>query len=378
MLNKKILHSSLLLAFLSTLSFATESVWIDNTTTDAPENSVRIGEDAVVGYDEAIAIGKSSNALGSDSIAIGRYNTSEQRGTVVGSYTYAADSATAIGVNAHANSQSSVAVGEDSSATGTGSISMGSNSIADGDGALAVGIHAEALSDDAVALGKYTTSASRGTSVGTYSSSATAATAIGINAQAQAENSVSIGTDSVSSGANSVSLGTTSSATANNSVALGYNSVADEENTVSVGSSTNQRRITNVADGINDTDVVNVRQLNYVEDEVYNVQDQVDSVQDQVTSVQNQVNTVQDQVNNVQSEARAGIASAMALAPTVLPEVGKTSLNLGVAGFQGEGATSINVNHRMIHHKTDITLGFGVSADTQQNVGVRANLGIVF
>ncbi|XPE67196.1 hypothetical protein ACNKHR_13580 [Shigella flexneri] len=37
--------------------------------------------------------------------------------------------------------------------------------------------------------------------------------------------------------------------------------VADEENTISVGSSTNQRRITNVAAGKNATDAVNVAQL---------------------------------------------------------------------------------------------------------------------
>ncbi|MGQ7114042.1 hypothetical protein ACUOFC_48210, partial [Escherichia sp. TWPC-MK] len=42
---------------------------------------------------------------------------------------------------------------------------------------------------------------------------------------------------------------------------LGTGSVATEENTISVGSSTNQRRITNVAAGKNDTDAVNVAQL---------------------------------------------------------------------------------------------------------------------
>ncbi len=50
-------------------------------------------------------------------------------------------------------------------------------------------------------------------------------------------------------------------AAADNSVALGTGSVANEENTISVGSSTNQRRITNVAAGVNATDAVNVSQL---------------------------------------------------------------------------------------------------------------------
>ncbi len=58
-----------------------------------------------------------------------------------------------------------------------------------------------------------------------------------------------------------VAIGSGSIAAADNSVALGTGSVADEENTISVGSSTNQRRITNVAAGINATDAVNVAQL---------------------------------------------------------------------------------------------------------------------
>ena len=59
----------------------------------------------------------------------------------------------------------------------------------------------------------------------------------------------------------SVAIGSGSIAAADNSVALGTGSVADEENTISVGSSTNQRRITNVAAGVNATDAVNVSQL---------------------------------------------------------------------------------------------------------------------
>ncbi len=62
-------------------------------------------------------------------------------------------------------------------------------------------------------------------------------------------------------GADSVAIGSGSIAAAENSVALGTNSVADEANTVSVGSSTQQRRITNVAAGVNNTDAVNVAQL---------------------------------------------------------------------------------------------------------------------
>lgn len=69
------------------------------------------------------------------------------------------------------------------------------------------------------------------------------------------------GADANARGADSVAIGSGSIAAAENSVALGTNSVADEANTVSVGSSTQQRRITNVAAGVNNTDAVNVAQL---------------------------------------------------------------------------------------------------------------------
>ncbi|MEO3991452.1 YadA-like family protein [Pseudocitrobacter cyperus] len=69
------------------------------------------------------------------------------------------------------------------------------------------------------------------------------------------------GADANAQGTDSVAIGSGTIAAADNSVALGTGSVADEENTISVGSSTNQRRITNVAAGKNDTDAVNVAQL---------------------------------------------------------------------------------------------------------------------
>lgn len=55
--------------------------------------------------------------------------------------------------------------------------------------------------------------------------------------------------------------GAPASATGTNSIALGSGSVASEDNTISVGSSTNQRRITEVAPGVNSTDAVDVGQM---------------------------------------------------------------------------------------------------------------------
>ncbi len=72
---------------------------------------------------------------------------------------------------------------------------------------------------------------------------------------------VAIGQDSYVTGFGSMALGAHTKVTGNNSVAIGYGSEAYENNVVSVGSSTTQRRIVNVADGIADSDAATVGQL---------------------------------------------------------------------------------------------------------------------
>ena len=74
--------------------------------------------------------------------------------------------------------------------------------------------------------------------------------------------SVNLGSGATSSNANSVALGFNAQANVADSVAIGANSIATESNTVSVGNSTIKRRITNVADGVNDSDVPTMKQLN--------------------------------------------------------------------------------------------------------------------
>ena len=85
--------------------------------------------------------------------------------------------------------------------------------------------------------------------------------AVGPRALASGEGSIAQGYNATASQLNSVAIGSNANALAPNSVALGANSVADQANTISVGALGNERRITNVAPGIADTDAVNVGQL---------------------------------------------------------------------------------------------------------------------
>ncbi|MGN7727327.1 hypothetical protein ACTJIL_16095, partial [Luteimonas sp. 22616] len=89
-------------------------------------------------------------------------------------------------------------------------------------------------------------------------------TAIGWNSWSSGESSTSLGESAFATADGATALGAGANADALNSVALGAGSEADRDNSVSVGSAGNERQITNVAAGTEDTDAVNVAQLQEV------------------------------------------------------------------------------------------------------------------
>ncbi|HBC0232048.1 TPA: trimeric autotransporter adhesin SadA [Salmonella enterica subsp. enterica serovar Napoli] len=193
------------------------------------------------------------------------------------------------------------------------------------------------------------------------------------------------GADANAQGADSVAIGSGSIAAAENSVALGTNSVADEANTVSVGSSTQQRRITNVAAGMNNTDAVNVAQLKASEagsvryetnadgsvnysvlnlgdgsggtTRIGNVSAAVNdtdavnyaqlkrSVEEANTYTDQKMGEMNSKIKGVENKMSGGIASAMAMAG--LPQAYAPGANMtSIAGgtFNGESAVAIGVS----------------------------------
>ncbi|WP_240069859.1 YadA-like family protein [Citrobacter portucalensis] len=193
------------------------------------------------------------------------------------------------------------------------------------------------------------------------------------------------GVDANAQGTDSVAIGSGSIAAAENSVALGTNSVADEANTVSVGSSTQQRRITNVAAGVNNTDAVNVAQLKASEagsvryetntdgsvnysvlnlgdgsggtTRIGNVSAAVNdtdavnyaqlkrSVEEANTYTDQKMGEMTSKIKGVENKMSGGIASAMAMAG--LPQAYAPGANMtSIAGgtFNGESAVAIGVS----------------------------------
>ncbi|MBB6102826.1 autotransporter adhesin [Paraburkholderia bannensis] len=164
-------------------------------------------------------------------------------------------------------------------------------------------------------------------------------------ASATGANSVAVGGGAAATGANSTAMGDKASATGANSVALGANSVADEDNTVSVGSQGNERRVTNVANGVNATDAVNMGQF------------------------QSGLNALQGSVNSVARNAYGGIAAATAL--TMIPDVdqGKNiAVGVGTANFQGYQAVALGASAR-ITQNIKVKVGGGYASGGGATVG---------
>lgn len=136
------------------------------------------------------------------------------------------------------------------SAQGAGSVAVGDGAQAQSAGGIALGQNATAVQSNSVAIGA--------------GAVAQSSVAVGTGAQASGLNTTALGDNAVASGAHAVAIGNHAQASADDSVALGNGAVADRANTVSVGAAGSERQITHVAAGTQDTDAVNVAQLNKV------------------------------------------------------------------------------------------------------------------
>ena len=180
-------------------------------------------------------------------------------------------------------------------------------------------------------------------------------TAVSSSAQVQGDNSSAFGSQAKVVANKAVAVGQGTRVLAENSVALGQGSVVDrgEINTVSVGNATTKRRVTNVADGINAHDAVNVKQLN---------------------EVKSSVDSVRKDLQKNDKKLRGGIAGAAALAN--IPQVtqaGSNLLGVGVGNYRGESAVA--VGYSKANESNKVIFKMSGSATTQGDFNVGAGIG---
>nr|WP_321950245.1 YadA-like family protein [Burkholderia cenocepacia] len=228
--------------------------------------------------------------------------------------------------------------GDGSGTPGTG----GPGSLVVGDGADASGANSSAIGQGAVASGEN-------------------GTALGQGSAASGSNSSAVGQGAVASGENSTSLGQGASATASGSVAIGQGSVATEANTVSFGNGTEEgnRRLVNIADGINASDAATKGQLDRA-----------------MESVDARFNDTNRAINDVAKNAYAGIAAAMAM-PNMTPSApGKTVVAVGTANFKSGSAIAAGATYRSRNGKW--LVNGAASLTSVGDAGVRAQVGYEF
>jgi autotransporter adhesin len=227
----------------------------------------------------------------------------------------------------------------------THSVAIGNNANAQSSGGVAIGDGATAVQSNSVAIGK--------------GAVAQSSVAVGTGAQALGTNTTALGDNATASGNFGVAVGNNAVASHTNSVALGNGSVTSAANTVSVGSAGNERRVSNVAAGVNSTDAVNVNQLNAA-----------------INSGAATTNAYTDQqISQLRRDAYRGIAQAGAMVPMTPASVGESTLNAGIANYGGESAIGLAFASQIGER---VSINAGVSTSGGSTNLIRAGIGIRF
>jgi autotransporter adhesin len=221
--------------------------------------------------------------------------------------------------------------------------------------------------------------------------------AVGPNAQASGSNAVATGNDALASGNGAIALGNGARSSAAGSVALGegatdngrgaesytgkYSNATNlSAGTVSVGNSaTGQTRtISNVADGREATDAVNVRQLDgavaeskqYTDQAMSNVNGAVANVTTAISNVDSRVTQVQNTVSAVQNGTDGMFQVSSASAPTKPKATGSGAVAGGAGAVaSGNNSTAIGTQAKATAQNS-VALGANSVADRDNSVSV--------
>ncbi|WP_341668578.1 YadA-like family protein [Alcaligenes sp. SDU_A2] len=258
---------------LGSIAYDEQTVAMGAVAKSRGTNSIAIGtgaevdskEGATVTSNNGIAIGTDADVTADNGISLGeRAVASAVRGMAFG------NEAEARGVNSSASGTRARALGVDSQASGTGATASGSRSQASGTGAtasgtdtVAVGTGANGHGVNGVALGTGAVAGRAGLTRPEDIANNVDMLALGARSQAEAKGSVALGSDSKTQASYGASVARYSNVNHDDSV-NGVVSVGDHGGEGGVNSI--QRRITNLAGGMADTDAVNVRQLRAVRD----------------------------------------------------------------------------------------------------------------
>ncbi len=248
-------------------------------------------------------------------------------------------------------------------ATSTGAIAIGDSAQANGGYNTVIGAGAQATGESNTVVGK-------GNKV-----QGNASGAFGDPNVVNGNASYAVGNDNTITADNTFVLGNNVNTSAKNAVVLGNDSAAERDNTVSVGATGKERQVIHVAAGVEDTDAVNVKQMNSSKAEaVQTAQTYTDSklavLNDSLQNYQYQNERRFGKINERFDRQGAMTAAMMSMATSTSGLQGQNRIGVG-AGVQGsEQAVSVGYQ-RVISNNASISVGGAFTQDESSGgVGV--------
>ena len=303
--------------------------------TNAASSATEAGKSATSAASSATEAGKSATSAASSATAADKSAQSAASSATAADKSAQSAASSATAADKSAQSAASSATAADKSAQ-----SAASSAIAADKSAQSAASTAQRIEDSGLISrdGKTAFAADNSSNRDSAKAKGKDATAMGYGSNASGENTTALGNNSQASAKNATAIGQGAKAKAENAVAIGQGSVANEKDTVSVGNDGSNgqpivnRRITNVATPIHNTDAVNKQ---YVD---------------------NSVNSVRNELKQTDKKLRGGIAGAVAMAniPTA-NRAGGTMIGLGVGNFKGQNAIAVGISrssdNNRIHFK---------------------------
>ena len=319
----------------SATSAASSATAADKSAQSAASSATEAGKSATSAASSATEAGKSATSAASSATEAGKSATS-----AASSATEADKSATSAASSATEAGKSATSAASSATEAGKSAQSAASSAIAADKSAQSAASTAQRIEDSGLISrdGKTAFAADNSSNRDSAKAKGKDATAMGYGSNASGENTTALGNNSQASAKNATAIGQGAKAKAENAVAIGQGSVANEKDTVSVGNDGSNgqpivnRRITNVATPIHNTDAVNKQ---YVD---------------------NSVNSVRNELKQTDKKLRGGIAGAVAMAniPTA-NRAGGTMIGLGVGNFKGQNAIAVGISrssdNNRIHFK---------------------------
>lgn len=184
-------------------------------------NSVKSGR---LGVDNSVSLGSGANA-GQNGIAIGISSSSYQGVSVGNEAMVGANDGLALGNKSNAAAFKSNAIGYNAKSNKNESTALGNNALADGYQSTAIGFNAKTTANESSALGNNSVAAG-------FQS-----VALGYAAKTASNSETAIGYNSSTNGQNSTAVGSGATAIGQNSTAIGYNAATSQYNAIVLGDS---------------------------------------------------------------------------------------------------------------------------------------------